>query len=144
MTRFLTRQFVVPRPAERPVTPAISAARRTALGQGLFFLVSGLWPVMHYRSFERLTGAKTDDWLVKTNGAFIAAAGAALVACSRSPGGDDVARTLGVATSAVLATADVVYVARRRISPVYLLDAAAETMWCLRWLAPRRRPPRRR
>ena len=138
MTRFLTRQFLLPRPVERPVRAARRSANRTALGQGLFFLSSGLWPVVHYRSFERVTGGKVDDWLVKTNGAFIAAAGSALLACGRSPSGDEVARTLGVATSAVLAAADVVYVARRRISPVYLLDAAIEAMWCWRWLRPRR------
>lgn len=139
MTRFLTRQLVVPRPGEQVAALARSGARRTALGQGLFFLVSGLWPIVHYRSFERLTGGKTDDWLVKTTGGLIAAAGAALVTCSRSPGSDGAARTLGLTSSAVLGAADVIYVARRRISPVYLVDAAVEAFWCARWLTPRRR-----
>ena len=111
---------------------------RTALAQGLFFVASGLWPVVHYRSFERVTGAKVDDWLVKTTGALIGAVGAGLLACARTPADDQAARTLGLASSAVLGAADVVYVARRRISPVYLLDAAVEALWCWRWLASRR------
>jgi hypothetical protein len=35
--------------------------------------------------------------------------------------------------SAVLAATDLVYVARRRISPVYLLDAVVESIFCWRW-----------
>jgi hypothetical protein len=44
----------------------------------------------------------------------------------------DVALLAGL-TAAALAAVDVVYVARRRISPVYLLDAVPEVMLAAWW-----------
>jgi hypothetical protein len=108
-----------------------------ALVQGAFFLTTGLWPVAHYRSFERLTGAKSDDWLVKTTGGILAAIGLTLLS-TRSSG-----RTLGMSTAAALAAADVVYVAKGRISAVYLIDAAVEAVLCALWLRRDRRSSRR-
>ncbi len=56
-----------------------SIARATALGQGAFWLAAGVWPLLHYRSFEAVTGPKQDDWLVKTIGGLIAVVGATLL-----------------------------------------------------------------
>jgi hypothetical protein len=116
--------------------------RTAALVQGAFFTVSGLWPIAHYRSFERVTGPKVDDWLVKTTGGVLAAVGATLLASAlrrpiRRPRSD--ARALGMSTAATLALADLVYVARGRISRVYLIDAAAEALLCALWLTDRPR-----
>ena len=41
---------------------------------------------------------------------------------------------MAIATAAGLAVVDVIYVTRRRISSVYLLDAVAETALVLGWL----------
>jgi hypothetical protein len=43
-------------------------------------------------------------------------------------------RTIACASALGLALVDVVFVARRRISPVYLLDAAAEVGLVAGWL----------
>ncbi len=53
--------------------------RASALGQGAFWLASGAWPLVHYPSFEAVTGPKEDDWLVKTIGGLIAVVGATLL-----------------------------------------------------------------
>ena len=45
----------------------------------------------------------------------------------------DQARRLGVGTAAVLAAIDLVYVPARRISKMYLVDAALEVGWILAW-----------
>ena len=103
--------------------------RDVALAQGSLYLVTGLWPILHYRSFERVTGPKRDDWLVKTTGGLIAAIGASLLA-DRGDGRG----ILGPASAAVLAAADVVYASRRRISRVYLLDAIAEVAIIGAWM----------
>ena len=42
-----------------------------ALIQGLYFLVSGVWPIIHIASFLKITGPKTDLWLVKTVGVLL-------------------------------------------------------------------------
>ncbi len=37
-------------------------------GQGLYYTVSGLWPLISLRTFTLVTGPKVDLWLVKTVG----------------------------------------------------------------------------
>ena len=43
-----------------------------AMIQGAYFLATGIWPLLHLASFMRVTGPKTDRWLVKTVGALVA------------------------------------------------------------------------
>lgn len=93
--------------------------------------MTGLWPILHLRSFEAVTGPKVDKWLVKTIGGLIAAVGVALLVGSseRSRG----LRVLGLTSAIALGAADVLFVARRRIRPVYLVDAAAEAGLTALW-----------
>ena len=94
------------------------------LAQGLYYVATGLWPLVHLDSFERATGPKYEIWLVRTVGALATAIGVTLVRASRRPTRD--ARFLSIASALAFAAIDVAYAARRRISPVYLGDAAAE------------------
>ncbi len=43
-----------------------------ATAQGLYLLLTGMWPLVHYRSFEWVSGPKVDDWLVKCVGGLAA------------------------------------------------------------------------
>ena len=99
----------------------------------MLYLATGLWPIVHYRSFERVTGPKRDDWLVKTTGGLIAAIGATLWTSARDPGAARTTNVLAATSATALAAADIVFVVRRRISPIYLVDAAVEL--ALAWLA---------
>lgn len=102
--------------------------------QAGLYLSTGIWPVAHRRSFESVTGRKTDFWLAQTVGATVAAIGLGLAqAAWRRQGVAPEVRTIGVASAAGLALVDVIFVARRRISPVYLLDAVVETALVLGW-----------
>lgn len=120
--------------------------RATALGQGAFWLATGLWPIAHYRSFEAVTGPKEDDWLVKTIGGLIAVVGGALLVAGWRREVTSATALLGAASAAALAGSDVYHVAKKRISKVYLLDAAAEAPFLAGWaalaLARRRGEPR--
>ena len=95
--------------------------------QALYSLATGVWPLLHRRSFEQLTGKKTDFWLAQTVGVTVMSIGAALAqaASSRRRPPPEL-RTVACASAVGLALIDVVFVARRQISAVYLLDAAAE------------------
>ena len=110
--------------------------RRTAdvsLAQGLYYTGTGLWPIVSMRSFERVTGPKRDRWLVKTVGVLVSAIGITLARSGRRGRvHPDVALLAGL-SAAALAAIDLVYVARRRISPVYLLDAVPEVMLAVWW-----------
>jgi hypothetical protein len=41
-----------------------AAVRLLLRGQAMFYVITGLWPLVSLGSFERVTGPKTDDWLV--------------------------------------------------------------------------------
>jgi hypothetical protein len=87
-----------------------------------------------------ITGLKRDYWLVQTVGALVGVIGAALATAAR---GQRSPRTpaiqlLGIGSALSLATIDVPFVARGRISRIYLADAAAELGVIAGWLYARR------
>jgi hypothetical protein len=103
--------------------------------QAAFYLGTGIWPLVHRRSFERVTGPKVDFWLVETVGITVASIGLGLAhALRRGRPVPPELRTVAIAAAVGLAAVDAVHVARRRISPVYLLDAAAELALVVGWL----------
>lgn len=104
----------------------------------VYYLTTGLWPLLHRSSFERVTGPKTDFWLAQTVGVTVAAIGLGLAqAASRARPPAPELRTIALTTAAGLALVDVLFVARRRISPVYLLDATAEAALIAAWASAR-------
>jgi hypothetical protein len=100
--------------------------RKLLAAQGAYFTATGVWPLIHMRSFEAVTGPKVDRWLVKTVGLCITCIGATLLAASRANRVTPEIRGLAASSALALTGIDVYYSARRRISPVYLLDAAVE------------------
>lgn len=127
--------------ASEGVTDGRSA--RLSLAQGIYYVGTGVWPLVSMRSFERVTGPKRDHWLVKTVGLLVTAIGTTLfrAGCRRDVH-PDVAALAGL-SAAALATIDVVFVARRRISPVYLLDAGPEVALAAWWGGYKRMAARR-
>lgn len=81
-----------------------------------------------------MTGKKTDFWLAQTVGLVVAAVGLGLAqAASGRRRVPAELRTIAAASAAGLGLVDVVFVARRRIAPVYLLDAAGEAALLAAW-----------
>lgn len=101
--------------------------------QGVFYVATGLWPIVHLRSFERVTGPKFDKWLVRTMGGLVTAVGVALIvgAFERRP--STAIKMLGLGSALALGLADVVHAARGRISKVYFGDALAEGALAATW-----------
>jgi len=94
--------------------------------QGIYYLTSGLWPILHMSSFEKVTGPKCEKWLVKTVGALITAIGSTLLfSASREPR-SETARSLGISTALALIGIDSIYSIRGTIPKIYLMDAAVE------------------
>ena len=108
--------------------------------QGLYFLATGIWPLLSMRTFEAVTGPKVDRWLVKTVGVLVAVIGVSLLADARRPSRGS--HVLGVGSAAALAGVDVVYSLRGRISKIYLLDAVLEGLLVTLWVVGGRRPRR--
>ena len=105
--------------------PAIS--RNAVLtGQGAFYVLTGLWPIVHMRSFEAVTGPKVDRWLVKTVGALVVVVGSVLALAGARRRESREIEILAAGSAAAFTVIDTVYAGKGRISKVYLLDALAE------------------
>ncbi|MCE3283810.1 MAG: hypothetical protein K0R70_66 [Steroidobacteraceae bacterium] len=117
------------------VPATLRGARWALVAQGWLYVVTGLWPVAHLSSFERVTGEKYDDFLVHTVGLLLFVIGAGLLRAlrARQPPVEIVLVASGSALA--LALIDVVYVANGRLSPIYLLDAGAELVFVLAGVA---------
>jgi len=114
--------------------------RRTATLQAAYFLVSGLWPIVSRPTFEAVTGRKTDYWLVRTVGALASVTGTTLgVAAYRNRVSTELA-VLGIGNAFAFGLVDVVYAMTGRISRVYLIDAAVESVLAGAWVAALQRP----
>lgn len=103
-----------------------TASQRVLMGQGVFYVFSGVWPILSLRTFEAVTGPKTDGWLVKTVGGLIASVGATLVRGARRRDVASETIFLGASSAGVLGFASLWFAMRGRISKIYLLDAAVE------------------
>lgn len=102
--------------------------------QGCYYVVTGFWPLLSMRTFVAITGPKRDLWLVRTAGILIGVIGTVLVLAGRRPRVEGEIPVLAVEAAAGLAGIDVVYAGRGRISPIYLLDALAESALATAWL----------
>src|SRR3954469_7263134 len=107
-----------------------------ALAQGLYYASTGVWALADSRSFQAVTGPKVDVWLVKTVGVLVTAIGGALGGAGWNRRITPEVRGLALGGALGLAGIDVVYVAKGRISRIYLLDAAVELGLAAMWAAP--------
>jgi hypothetical protein len=89
-------------------------------------VATGVSPLLSRRAFEAVTGPKREWWLVETVGLLVTAVGAGLIGAAASDRVTPELKAIATGCATALAGIDVVYVARRRIAPTYLADAAAQ------------------
>jgi energy-converting hydrogenase Eha subunit E len=97
-----------------------------AIAQGSYYLITGLWAIVHIESFQKITGPKIDLWLVKTVGLLLAVIGTGLLLAAYRQQLDPALILIAIGSAAALLIIELVYVAKRTISRIYLLDAAVE------------------
>lgn len=121
--------------AELPFCGMRIERTHVAAAQGALFLASGLWPVVHLKSFEAATGPKREGWLVKALGLVLASVGAGLVlaAARREVSGETA--LVGALSSTALAAINLRYAGTHRISRVYFIDALLHACSLAGWLA---------
>jgi hypothetical protein len=110
---------------------------KLALIQGIFYLATGVWPLIHIESFQLVTGPKTDLWLVRTVGVLVTVIGGVLVQAARTGRIIPEIFLLGCGSALGLAAIDLIYALSGVIAPIYLADAAAEiglaALWVIGW-----------
>ena len=104
---------------------------RLPVAHGVYFLLTGVWPLLSIGTFEAVTGPKVDRWLVKTVGLLVAVIGASLLADASRPSRGS--KVLGAGSAAALGGVDVVYALKGRISKIYLADAVLEAVLLGLW-----------
>jgi hypothetical protein len=114
-------------------TGANDPATTLAVAQGVYYALTGVWALADSRSFQAITGPKVDVWLVKTVAVLVTAIGATLRCAGLNRRVTPEIRRLAVGSAVGLAGIDIYYVAKGRISQVYLLDAAAELGLAAGW-----------
>ena len=100
--------------------------RHVLLAHGGYYLGTGVAPFVSRRLFEAVTGPKREWWLVQTTGVLVTAVGAAVLSGVLRRRVTPEIAALAAGSAAGMAAVDVVYVARGRISPVYLADAVVQ------------------
>ena len=105
-----------------------------ALIQGIYFFVFGVWPIISMGTFLKVTGPKTDLWLVKTVGLILAVIGVVLVVAQVNAEINTSIIILAIGSALSLAIVEFVYVAKRIISPIYLGDAVVELILIGWWV----------
>ena len=112
---------------------------KLALVQGIFYVATGVWPLVHVGSFQMVTGPKTDLWLVKTVAVLVIVIGAVLLSAWHSRRISPEVILLAAGGALGLASIDLIYALSGTISSVYLADAIAELVLVALWLAGWRR-----
>jgi hypothetical protein len=105
-----------------------------ALVQGIYFFITGIWPILSMSTFLKVTGPKTDLWLVKTVGIILAIIGAVLVIAQVNAEINTSLIVLALGSALGLAMVEFIYVAKKVIPPIYLGDAFAELMLIVWWV----------
>jgi len=95
--------------------------------QSAYYILTGLWPLVHFASFELVTGPKTDDWLVRMVGLLVVLIGMTLAVAVKR-GATQRLEIFVLAAGATLAFSfiEIWYAVSGRISRIYLADAALE------------------
>lgn len=101
---------------------------------GFYYLVTGIWPVLHIDSFMAVTGPKADIWLVRTVGMLAFFIGTGLIAAAIKKQVTLPLFLIAAGSALGFILIDVFYVWHDVILAVYLADALIELILLIYWL----------
>jgi hypothetical protein len=102
--------------------------------QGIYVLITAIWPIVHIKSFMEVTGYKTDIWLVKTVGALLIPVSVCLLAHLVLAGDRRLAIILGGLTAIAFICIDFYYALTDVIPDIYLADGVVEAAFLVLWI----------
>ena len=89
--------------------------------QGIYFVVTGVWPLINMSSFITATGPKQDTWLVEMVGLLSVSVGLTFIISSLRRG--QLPMVLGYMVTISFLIMDVIYVTAGEMGRIYLVDA---------------------
>lgn len=96
------------------------------LAQGIYYILTGIWPLVDVDSFMLFTGQKTDIWLVKAMSCLFCAIGISLILGRKEK---NIVGPLSILSAFSLAVIDFYYSSEGVISEVYKIDGAAQLIF---------------
>lgn len=102
--------------------------------QGIFWALTGIWPMIHLKSFLWVTGPKEDIWLLYTVSILILVIGLVLLAAGIRHTVTREIKWLGIGGALGLTFIDVYYSTTNVIADIYRYDAIAELGLVALWL----------
>jgi hypothetical protein len=128
---------VAPAPQPGQVPPPRIGTRvylSAIIAQAIYYFILGVWPLVNYDTYQRLTGrGEVDPWQLRLIGMLLAVIGAALLAGAYRGYLTPEMVILGAGSALVLLITHLVAVAQQKASSVYIIDAAAESVFLLWW-----------
>ena len=102
--------------------------RLVLIVMGYYYVLTAVWPILHIKSFEFVTGPKTDQWLVKTVSVMILGSGIIFIAYQ-----NETSALLAILNALGLMIIDVYYSFKGIIRKIYLVDGVVELgfIFCL-------------
>jgi hypothetical protein len=114
-------------------------AARPALSQGIYYVLTGLWPWVSLASYAWLTGESADLWRLQTLGALVVVLSVALCVAGWLHERSWAIVCLAVGSAAAFAFVDVLHAVQGHLSPLSLIDAGVEVglivLWVQNWQA---------
>ncbi len=102
--------------------------------QGIYTLITAIWPLIDIKSFMAVTGPKADIWLVKTVAVVLLPIAAFYLINIYRPGQILHLVLIGVINSIGLAIIDFYYSGKNIISRIYAVDGALQVLFALCWI----------
>ena len=94
--------------------------------QGIYYVLTGIWPLVHLKSFAKLSGKKPDPFQTRVTALLFAAIGLVLIVGSRKrrPEGEAVLLSVAAASAAMAST-----ISHKRKNIGLLVDLIPEGMY---------------
>lgn len=102
--------------------------------QGLYYFISGIWPLLSITTFQIVTGPKVDTWLVQTVGSLLMVTGIVLVMAAIRRRISLEIIILAIGNAFALTVIEVIFWSNGTISAIYLLDAVVEVLLIFGWV----------
>lgn len=112
----------------------MKSPRFIPLIQGIYFLITGVWPLVHLKSFMEVTGPKTDIWLVQTVAVLILSYSVLFFYVAFKKRIAPVYALMGTISTFGLAIIELYYYLQGTLKWVYFIDSIIEMIFFIYWL----------
>jgi hypothetical protein len=110
------------------------SAHYILIAQGIYTILTSLWPIIHIKSFLFITGPKTDVWLVKLVSLLLLCMGISFLMEVSQKHLSVTIKQLALNSAVVLFVVDLYYSYYNIIPEVYVIDGFIQLLFICLWM----------